>query len=250
MYRTILDHLSPYHPQLPSTDDSVGLIAAGEIFVAYEETLPPDQQSPLLPDIRQLLQQCIPSQQAFQASEAQRTIASETVKRLDEQAKTFIRKLHHKLHLELFDTPEAAEQWGFQVKQSTRTILLPQKLPKRLVLLNAYIAKEESRPPEERFTAPDLAEVTRLRDELKTNLAIRRSSRSRRKASYSARAVALKKLYECLRVAGSLIIIKHFDHTITTEMAKWGFEVVKRSAKKKTVGAAPAANGSEGGEER
>ena len=111
---------------------------------------------------------------------------------------------------------------------------------------DTYIAKEESRPPEERFTTPDLVEVTRLRDELKTNLAVRRSSRSRRKASYSARAVALKKLYECLRVAGSLIIIKHFDHTITTEMAKWGFEVVtKRPARKKDVEAAPETNGTE-----
>lgn len=233
MYKTILDHLSPYQPQLPSTEDSAGLIAAGEIFVAYDETLPPAQQSPLLPDIRQLLQQCIPSQKEFQTSEAQRTIASETVKRLDEQAKTVVRKIHRKFHLELFETPEVAEQWGFQVKQSTRNILLPKRLPGRLALLNAYIAKEESRPPEERFTTPDLVEVTRLRDELKANLAVRRSSYGRRKASYSNRAVALKKLYECLRVAGSMIIIKHFDHTITTGMEKWGFEVPKRPAREK-----------------
>ena len=35
--------------------------------------------------------------------------------------------------------------------------------------------------------------------------------------------------------------LKKVDMLIITEMAKWGFEVVKRSAKKKTVEAPPAA---------
>ncbi|MCB0162593.1 MAG: hypothetical protein KDI79_00110, partial [Anaerolineae bacterium] len=141
------------------------------------------------------------------------------------------------------ETPEAAEQWGFKVKQSTRNILMPQTRPQRLALLNAYIAKEESRPAEERFTTPDLAEVVALRDDLKANLAVRRTSQNRRKASLTASNDTLKALYECIRAAGTVILIKHFNRTIHQDLTKWGFEVVKRQPKGKDTDAAPAANG-------
>ena len=238
-----IDTLSPYHVNLPTPNDGPDLINSGESFVTYDETLPPEQQSPLLPEIRELLQQCTPSQNVIITSEAQRTMASEAVKRLDEQATTLIRKIHRMFNHTFFETPEAAEQWGFKVKQSTRNILMPQNRPQRLALLNAYIAKEESRPAEERFTTPDLAEVVALRDDLKANLAIRRNSQNRRKASLTASNDALKALYDCMRTAGAVILIKHFNRTIHQDMTKWGFEVIRRQAKGKDAEAEPAANG-------
>ena len=245
MHNTSLDRLSPYHVEIPPITESPMLIAAGETFVTYEETLPPEQQSTLLPDIKQHLDLCIPSKQHIKSSEAQRTVASETVKRLDEQATDLIRKIHRMFGHEFYETPDAAENWGFEVKQTTGNILMPKSRTERLDLLDAYILKEESRPEKERFTKPELAMVINLRNELKANLVARRNSRRRRKSSQSTRMTALRKLYDCLRVAASVIIIKHFDQAISPEMGNWGYEVVKRQSTEKEVETAPASNGSD-----
>ncbi|MCB0169364.1 MAG: hypothetical protein KDJ97_02330 [Anaerolineae bacterium] len=196
-----------------------------------------------MPDLRQLLQASVPTQNTYKSSEVQRTIASEAVKRLDEQAKALIRKIRFKLNFDYTETPEAAEEWGFQVKQGTGNILLPTNRSERLALLDTYIAKEESRPPEEQFTAPNLAEVISLRDGLKTNLEARRASRSRRKDSYAARAESLEALYDTLRMAGGLIVLKKLNRKVTPALEKWGIEVTKRQSKEKDAEVAPAANG-------
>ncbi|MCB0207943.1 MAG: hypothetical protein KDJ52_01360 [Anaerolineae bacterium] len=245
MYRTILDHFSTYHVLLPSTDNSAELIAVGKTFVAYDETLPLAKQSPFLSDIQRLLQQCVPFHKEFKTSEAQRTIASETAKRLDERAKIVVRKLYRLFNLEFMETPEFAEAWGFRVKQNTGNILMPQTRIERLTLLDSYIAQEESRPPEVRFTTPDLAGIICLRDDLKANLDVCRSSRSRRIGSQVSRSVALKKLYECLRVAGSVIIIKHFDHAISLGMENWGYVVIKRHRQETRGAETTVSNGTE-----
>ncbi|MCB9079321.1 MAG: hypothetical protein H6631_17100 [Anaerolineaceae bacterium] len=228
MYHVILDSPSPYLVNIPTPNQPTKLITAGQNFVAYDETLPPEEQSYLLPALRQHLQECVPSQNSFKASEAKRTIASEAVKRLDEQAKIIIRKIHRKIDLEYMETPEAAEEWGFQVKQGTGNILLPKTQSERLALLDTYIANEESRPPEERFTTPDLAVVTGLRDDLKTNLTARRTSRSRRKDSHSACTEALEALYDTLHGLRRLITRPESSiEPVTTGLEKWGFEVIK-----------------------
>ena len=243
MYHVILDSPSPYLVDIPTPNQPAKLITTGQNFVKYDESLPPEEQSYLLPDLRQLLQASVPTQNSYKSSEVQRTIASEAVKRLDEQAKALIRKIRHKLNYDYTETPEAAEEWGFQVKQGTGNILLPTNRSERLALLDTYIAKEESRPPEERLTAPNLAEVISLRDSLKANLDTHRTSRSRRKDSHAARAETLEALYDTLRLAGGLIILKKLNRKLTPALEKWGIEVTKRQSKEKDADAAPAANG-------
>ncbi|MCB0213572.1 MAG: hypothetical protein KDJ52_29790 [Anaerolineae bacterium] len=243
MYPINLDRSSAFQVNIPTPSQPTKLITSGQNFVAYEETLPPEEQSYLLPDLRQLLQASVPTQNTYKSSEVQRTIASEAVKRLDEQAKTLIRKIRHKLNYDYMETPEAAEEWGFQVKQGTSNILLPTNRSERLALLDTYIAKEESRPPEEQFTAPKLAEVISVRDGLKANLEARRTSRSRRKDSYVVRAETLEALYDTLRMAGGLIILKKLNRKLTPALEKWGIEVTKHQSKDKDAEVTPAANG-------
>ncbi|MCB9078921.1 MAG: hypothetical protein H6631_15060 [Anaerolineaceae bacterium] len=243
MYPIKLATSSSYQVDIPTPKQPTKLITSGQNFVAYDETLPPEEQSYLLPDLKQLLQECVPTQNTYKSSEVQRTIASEAVKRLDEQAKAIIRKIHYKLNYDYTETPEAAEEWGFEVKQGTGKILLPKKRPDRLTLLDTYIAKEESRPPEERLTAPNLAEVISLRDGLKANLDTRRTSRSRRKDSHAARAETLEALYDTLRMAGGLIILKKLNRKVTPALEKWGIEVTKRQSKEKEDEITPVANG-------
>ena len=243
MYPIQLATGSPYQVDIPSPKQPTKLITAGQNFVKYDETLPPEEQSYLLPDLRQILQESVPTQNSYKSSEVQRTIASEAVKRLDEQAKALIRKIHYKLHYDYSETPEAAEEWGFEVKQGTGKILLPKKRPDRLALLDTYIAKEESRPPEEQFSKPNLTDVIRVRDDLKANLDTRRTSRSRRKDSYAARAETLEALYDTLRMAGGLIVLKKLNRKVTPALEQWGIEVTKRQSKDKDANAAPVTNG-------
>jgi len=94
--------------------------------------------------------------------------------------------------------------------------------------LKKYIAQEESRPVEERFTKPALETVKEVRDGLVTHLAARRSGRDKRKSSRVARDEAFAKLVDCLRMAAGDLIIKRFGHKISFEMQQWGFEIVER----------------------
>ena len=228
MHQIQLDTGSSHHVRIPGPDQWSDLIDLGQSVVAYDQTLPLEEQCRYTPDIADLLQICIPVCDAYDSSESQRTIASESVKRLDEQATHLIRRIQQLIKSYLYDTPEQAEAWGFQVKQSTKTVLLPKTRKERLALLKKYIAQEESRPAEERFTKPALETVKEVRDGLVTHLAARRSGRDKRKSSRVARDEAFSKLVDCLRMAAGDLIIKRFGHKISFEMQQWGFEIVER----------------------
>ena len=225
MYHIILDSPSPYLVNIPTPNQPTKLITAGQNFVAYDETLPPEEQSYLLPVLRQHLQECVPSQNSFKSSEAKRTIASEAVKRLDEQAKVIIRKIHRKIDLEYMETPEAAEEWGFQVKQSTRNILMPRTRPQRLALLNAYIAKEESQPEKERFRVPKLAQAIELRDMLTANTLAYQTGQTQKENSFEAIKALTFELCECLQGAGIHLLGVDYYFKPTTQLQNWGYDV-------------------------
>lgn len=98
-------------------------------------------------------------------------------------------------------------------------------------VLNRYISKEQSRPEEERFATPDLARLIEVREQLLANRKLTSANRKQRKSSRIARDEAFRRLRETLRMAAGNIIILQFDHTITPDLQKWGFEVVERSSK-------------------
>ena len=56
MFTAILDANSPFHAGLPENDQPDKLVTVGDTFLAYDRTLPPEQQSPFADDIAQLLQ--------------------------------------------------------------------------------------------------------------------------------------------------------------------------------------------------
>lgn len=228
MHSILLDTRSPYHVRIPYPDQWFDLIEVSQDFVIYDQSLPPEQRCHYTPYIVELLQTCIPLCDAYETSKSQRTIASEGVKRLDEQAVYLTRRIHQMIKSCFYDTPEQAEAWGFQIKQSTQSILLPQNRKERLAMLKKYIAKEESRPAEERFTTPDLATIKQVREDLVANLAARRTKRDQRKSSRAARDKACGQLVDCLRMAAGDVMLRHFGHKISYEMQQWGFEIVER----------------------
>lgn len=228
MHLIHLDAPSSLHVHIPPADQWSDLTDTGQSFVTYDQSLPPDQQCFYTPYIANLLQTCIPLCDTFDDSESKRTMASEAVKRLDEQSTHLTRRIHSMIKSYLYDTPEKAEKWGFQIKQSTKSILMPKSRKDRLAMFKKYIAKEESRPAEERFTTPDLATVKEVRDGLVEHLAARRSGRDMRKSSRAARDEAFGKLVDCLRMAAGDLMIRFYDHKVSFEMQKWGLEIVER----------------------
>ena len=240
MLQLILDTLSQYQVEIPEADEHTDLINLGESVLAYDQTLPPDKQSPVAAHLAKLLQECRPHREEFHSSEAQRTIASENIKRLEKKVYQYLKRIQHMLKSYFWDTPEEAEAWGFEVKQTTGNIILPDSKKERLRVLNAYIAKEGTRPAEERFEPPSLAEVTDVRDQWIATQKIRKSSKAQRTTSRIARDATFQRLREALRLAASNIVVLHYDHTITLDLKRWGFDVTKRSAKA-TEGEAEAA---------
>ena len=245
MFTCIMDAPSPFHVDLPNAAENIVVFNCSEDFVTYDQTLPPEKQSPFTSELVDLIDEAAPYLREFKSSEARRVIASEALKQLDVELKSTLDDLSLVIRAKFLKAPSRAEEWGFSIKQSTGNVSYPVARHKRMAVLKSYIEKEESRPEKERFTKPELAMVINLRNELKANLVARRNSRRRRKSSQSTRMTALRKLYDCLRVAASVIIIKHFDHAISPEMGNWGYEVVKRQSTEKEVETAPASNGSD-----
>ena len=228
MHTIFLDTNSPYHVGIPYPDQWTELIDMAQIFVTFDQSLPPEQQSPYTPRLVDMLNICVPLYETYENSESQRTMASEAVKRLEAQLTRFTRQIHQIIKGTLFDTPEHAEDWGFQIRQSSQSILMPRSTPERLTMLKKYIAKEESRPAAERFTTPNLETVKKLYTDLTTQRTARRSSRNRRKASRAARDEAFAKLVNWLRMAAGHLMLCHFDHKVSLDMQQWGYIIVER----------------------
>jgi len=233
MLKLALDNNSPYHVLVPDIDHPVELINLGDVFLSYDRTLPPEEQSPLAPYLAALLAGCAPHQKNFYHSEAQRSIASEKVKALETELRQALKLIQQQLKTKFWTTPAQAENWGFEMNHATGNIMLPDTPQGRWRALSQYIDQEESRSPADRFPAPDLARLIELRRQIILNRKIRKANRAQRKMSRASRDALLQHLRDVLRVAGAIIIILQFDHTITLELQKWGFEVVKRPGKTK-----------------
>ena len=100
MYKVILDARSIYQVRLPEVEQQDKLVNMAEIFLAYDQSLSLERQSPLASDIAALLQACSPHQDKFKSSETQRTIASENRKRYAEQAYKLLKRIHQYSHFD------------------------------------------------------------------------------------------------------------------------------------------------------
>ena len=230
MYRCILDVNSPYHVELPDCKEREKVRWLAEAFVSYDQSLPLAEQSPYTPELIALLAQCPPYRQGRQQGEAQRTIASESLKILDQQTKKVIEDIYYCLRARFLDTPSRLEAWGFNMKQTTRHILWPHTRAERLTLLSSYIEQELSRPEASRLTTPHLPDVIQLRDAIKAKQAIYKAGLTRRKQSNAIGYALAQQMTYALRAAGTFLISRRFNYTITRDLENWGYKVVKKSA--------------------
>ena len=234
MLKVNVDPPSRYHVFVPEDHQHDELITLVDAYLAYDKTLPLAQQSFFAPYLAELREQCVPHTTEFYHSEAQRSIASDTVKRLDQEVFRYLKQALLNLRALFWKTPSKAEAWGFDVKQTTGSINFPRGKKDQRRVLNSYIAKEESRPLSERFDDPDLNQMIAVRDQLQENMYIARSRQKQRKTSRAARDEIFRRLRETLRLAAGAIIVLHFDHKITLDLQKWGFDVFERSTQSPT----------------
>ncbi|MCB9098366.1 MAG: hypothetical protein H6632_02415 [Anaerolineales bacterium] len=232
MLKIIVDTISRFHVVLPDISDEDGLLTQNDEFLTYDATLPPEDRSVFTRHLIDLREQCVPHHEQFYSSEAQRSIASDNTKRFEEEITQHLKQAQHNLTARYWQTPAEAEAWGFEVKQTTGNIIFPGTKSERMRVLNRYISKEQSRPEEERFATPDLARLIEVREQLLANRKLTSANRKQRKSSRIARDEAFRRLRETLRMAAGNIIILQFDHTITPDLQKWGFEVIERSSSK------------------
>lgn len=226
MTTLFLNMKSQHSIRFPRPTQRHKLVNLTERFIAQESTLPAKAQTPYTTRLTELLQQASPTHNGQLHGELQRTAASEALKRLDQTATQLIRRIWRTMNATFMDTPERAEEWGFNIKQATGNILIPRKRAERLTMLDSYIAREQSRPAKERFATPDLTEVIAVRDQLRANLTARNNGKARRETSVAASRAIAGELLQNLQAAAAYLISTRYNFTLTPELQQWGFTVV------------------------
>lgn len=228
MVTTKFDTDSDLHLEFPDKNKPLDVVTTVESYLDYESSLPPEEQLPQTPRLTELLERWIASDDSRSKGEHQRAKASESVKQLDQMLSRYVRRMRKTIDAAFPESPVEAKAWGFNSKQTTQNILLPRTRKEHLIVLNKYIAYEQSRPEEERFTNPPLAEVIELRDELRQQLKVRATGQTQREKSAADSSAITLEMYNQLQGAVVYLLNFKFDFIVTVELENWGFEVVTR----------------------
>ncbi|MCB0163353.1 MAG: hypothetical protein KDI79_03940 [Anaerolineae bacterium] len=222
------DTKSDYTVRLPNQNKRYDIFSTGKAFVTYDQTRPIEDQLPFTVWIADLLQEAAICEQQSREGEEQRAVASEEVKEAYQRLRKLVRIMRKTLDATFPETPTKAKGWGFKVKQSSAKITLPQTPEEHLNVTDAYIAKELSRPEEQRFTSPKLNEVINVRNAMAEKLALRDAGQNQREvAIVRANAIAAE-LYDHLQGAASFLMSFRYKNVITPELQNWGYVVVTR----------------------
>lgn len=243
-----VEQQSPFQVRFPIGEQRSAVVALAKSYLAEEQSRPLEQQNPFTPTIEALLQQILDYEVQIVDGEAQRALAADAVRRLEPRSKTLVSSMMKTIAATYPDQPVKAQEWGFRTKNKTNNILTPRNQKERLAVIDSYIAKEQSRPPEARFTVPALNEVITLYHEFLANLQARNAGQTKREAGISAGNALAKRLAQYLQLAAGAIVGLEYDLKITPDLQKWGFNVVerRRSNKRDRNGSTPA-NGSTNG---
>ncbi|MCB0196324.1 MAG: hypothetical protein KDJ65_30510 [Anaerolineae bacterium] len=216
----------------PSQNDEDGNIALSERFLAYEQTLPPESQAPYNDKISGWYQKLLVAKQERTAAQSRRSIASQKIKQAEEDSKELLRQMWKTVTLHCYDVISEVTQWGFKMKQTTGNALMPQTRDERLATMTAYINKEQSRPEEERFAKPDLAEIITTRDALKAHVIAYQIADTQQRNYDEQCETLLESLSDYLQASAIDILARNFKMKLSTQLQNWGYEVsLKRRGK-------------------
>ncbi|MCB9076661.1 MAG: hypothetical protein H6631_03665 [Anaerolineaceae bacterium] len=222
------DATSKLHLAYPVKDKQPDIIHAVQSFIRYEQSRPPAEQLPHTPIFIGLLQQWDANDHKRSTGEAQRAEAAELMQQLDQAIMAIVRDARKTLDAAFPRNPAKAKVWGFEAKQTTQNILLPQSRDEHLRVLRQYIAKEQSRPEAERFLSPDLDEAIRVHAALRKQVALRRAGKNQREEAVATSYVIAAKMHNYLQAAATHLLAFKFDFILTLELQNWGFDVSPR----------------------
>ena len=233
---------SSYQINFLNLQQRAELLAQGQTFIVQEQTRPLKQQTVFTPRIIRLVDQLQTAYATQAAAERQRTIAADKLKQLSKKAVMVVSQMWKSVTGKYENDPSEATRWGFKLKPRTRNVLRPKNVPERLALMNAYIAKEESRPEEERFRIPELAEVIELRDLITANMLAYQDGQNQQENSFEAIKKLTKALSNCLQGAAIQILGVDFDFDLSTQMQNWGYDITlkRKSSSSKETGSEAA----------
>ena len=228
MVTTKFDTSSKLHLAFPDKNKPLEIVSTVEAFLDYETSLPPEEQLPQTSRLTELLEEWIASDDMRSEGEYKRAVAAETVEQLDSEMVRYVRRMRKTIDAAFPESPAEAKAWGFNAKHATKNILLPRTRKEHLMVLNKYIAKEQSRPEEEQFTSPPLTEVIEIRDRLRKQLNIRSAGQTQREEGAASSNQITLEMYDQLQGAVVYLLNFKFSFTLTVELQNWGFEVIAR----------------------
>ncbi|MCB0211738.1 MAG: hypothetical protein KDJ52_20535, partial [Anaerolineae bacterium] len=166
--------------------------------------------------------------------EAQRAVASDTVTKLEQRSKELVASMLKTLDAAFPDQPAKAQEWGFTTKKETANIRTPRNQKERLAVMKRYIAKEESRPEEERFTIPALTKVTNNYQAYQAAVQARASGKYQRQTHINISNALTRELAQYLQLAAGVIVGYDYRLNVSRDLQQWGFKVVERRRPSKT----------------
>ncbi|MCB0191374.1 MAG: hypothetical protein KDJ65_05470 [Anaerolineae bacterium] len=228
MFSPKFDTNSNLHLDLPDKNKPLEVVRSVRGYLSFEERLPLEERLPQTPRLIELLQEWNASKINRSIGEHQRSVAAEEIEVLDSEVNGIVRDIRKTLDAAFPRQPTQAKGWGFNAKQSTKSIILPQTRNEHLEVLDSYITKEQSRPEEERFTSPPLAQVIEIRDKLVEQLDIRLVGQNQREKSAAQISTITLEMYNQLQGAAVYLLNFRFNFILTVDLQDWGFNVVTR----------------------
>lgn len=208
------------------------VVALAEAYTAYESSLAPEAQLKDIPltAVQAALSEATAAIAAARSGEQDRASAGEVVQQTHEALKLLLDKAIMQLKAKHFDHLAQLEQWGLDtvVSRGKVQVRKPFNRGERLEMLQMYVAKEASLPPEDQVSDPPLATMQAHLATLQTSLAERSSGRDQREMHVQVRNTAVARLLDLLKVAAAVRVAVTHGGVITNELQLWGFQVTGR----------------------
>lgn len=214
----------------PTADADI--IAQVKRYIAYETTLPANQQLTGL--TAAVLQAQLDVVQAAddeaKTAEEARALQANLLAQAVEQAKPKIAQATLTLKAAHFGTEARLEQWGHSTtigKDGKISVRQPLKPNDIVAFMAQYVTQEASLPADERVTNPTFAEMSALNTTLQTTLQARNAAQARREAAVDQRKRETRKLLYLAQLACGMRIMLTYNGLITNDLERWGIPVME-----------------------
>ena len=230
MLRFEVDSKGRYLVRWPSTDDKT--LQLGTAFVAYEQTLPAAQQSPLLDQLRSTLASASSSAGAATSGETTRAVSAETLRQARADAKVPLNQAFDALKLAYSDNLALLEAYGLKTLQDTQQVRVykPKNQTEWDNFLIAYVETQRALEPSAQLQKPALSTLEPLAETVSAARKTRDEGRTQREMGVSSRVSVATRLHDLLELAAATLVITRFDFQVTRELGLWGYEVVEARA--------------------